>query len=110
MPELERTMATRPTAEWVRSLEAAGVPCGPVNDYAATFGEAQVRHRRLRVDVPRSDGSVAGTIASPLRLAGTPVAYDRAPPLLGEHTDEVLCGVLGRSPEEIAALRREGVV
>lgn len=110
IPDLARTMLARPTADWVERLEAVGVPCGPINDYAQVFADPQVRHRGLRVDIARSDGGAAPSAASPLRLAGTPVAYRRGPPLLGEHTDEVLSGLLGRTAAEIARLRERGIV
>jgi crotonobetainyl-CoA:carnitine CoA-transferase CaiB-like acyl-CoA transferase len=86
------------------------VPCGPINNYQQVFEDAQVQHRALRVDLPRADGGTVGTIASPLRLKGTPVSYEQAPPLLGEHADHVLATVLGKSAEEIAALRASGVI
>jgi crotonobetainyl-CoA:carnitine CoA-transferase CaiB-like acyl-CoA transferase len=85
------------------------VPCGPINNYQQVFEDEQVRHRGLRVDVARGNGMV-GTIASPLRLQSTPPAYEQAPPLLGEHTEQVLATLLGKDPQEIAGLRERGVV
>jgi len=110
IPELARTMLGQTTAEWLKRLEARGVPCGPINDYRAVFADPQVRHRGLRVNLPRADGGVAPTVASPLRLTTTPPTYCQAPPLLGEHTDWVLAALLGKSPEEIAALRHDGTI
>ncbi|MBC7471441.1 MAG: CoA transferase, partial [Ramlibacter sp.] len=72
VPELAKTMLTRTVADWLARLEARGVPCGPINDYAQVFDDAQVRHRRLRVDMKQPDGGVVSTIASPLRLSETP--------------------------------------
>ena len=109
VPELAKTMLTRTSADWIVRLEARDVPCGPINNYKQVFEDPQVRHRGLRVDVPR-DGGTVSTIASPLRLQGTPAVYEQAPPLLGEHTDEVLARVLGKSSQEISALRERGVV
>lgn len=76
-------------------LEAAGVPCGPVNTIDQVFEEPQAVHRGLVVEQTRGDleGTVK-TVASPIRMSRTPVVYDRAPPALGEHTDEVLGGKL----------------
>jgi len=110
VPDLCNTMATRTTQEWIARLEAADVPCGPINNYAQVFEDPQVLHRGLKVDVPRAAGGMVSTIASPLRLSATPVSYDRGPPLLGEHTDEVLAQVLGRDAAQIAALRADGIV
>ena len=73
------------------ALEAAGVPCGPVNTLDQVFDEPQAKHRGLEVTQARADLSApVRTVASPIRLSATPVAYDRPPPALGEHTDEVL--------------------
>jgi crotonobetainyl-CoA:carnitine CoA-transferase CaiB-like acyl-CoA transferase len=109
IPELARTMLTRTSTDWIARLEASDVPCGPINNYRQVFEDPQVRHRGLRVDIPREGASVA-TIASPLRLQGTPPAYEQAPPFLGQHTDEVLEKVLGKTPSELLALRERGIV
>ncbi|MBX6319910.1 CaiB/BaiF CoA-transferase family protein [Pigmentiphaga sp.] len=110
VPELARTMLTRTRDEWIERLEAHGVPCGPINDYAQVFEHPQVQHRGLRVDVPRADGGMVSTIASPLRLRDTPPVYDRPPPTLGDSTVAVLRDVLGFSDGEIEAYRRKGIV
>ena len=110
VPDLCNTMLTRTTQDWMARLEAADVPCGPINNYAQVFDDPQVVHRCLRVDVPRAGGGAVSTIASPLRLAATPVNYRQAPPVLGEHTDRVLSEVLGKDAAQIAALRAGGIV
>ncbi len=91
--------------EWIAKLEAAGVPCGPINDIAQAFAHPQAEARQLRRDLPHPAGGQAAVTASPLRLSETPVRYRNAPPLLGEHTEEVLRDVLGKSPLDIAAYR-----
>ena len=110
VPELARTMLERTAAEWIDRLEARGVPCGRINGYDQVFQDPQVIHRGLRVDMPTSGGSTVSTIASPLRLMGTPPAYVRPPPALGDSTDAVLAELLGRSTEAIAALRAEHII
>ncbi len=110
LPQIAAVMAGRPGQEWVDRLEANNVPCGRINNYQQVFEEPQVRHRQLRVDMERSDGGKVATIASPLRLQGTPVRYAKAPPLLGEHTDEILGRLLGKDEAQIAALRDAGIV
>ncbi len=110
VPELARTMLTRGRDEWLSRLEARGVPCGPINNYAQVFEDVQVRHRQLRVDMTRPDGSAVATIASPLRLKGTPPVYHRAPPALGDATDAVLSDLLGIARANIDRLRSDGIV
>lgn len=110
VPELARTLLTRGRDEWIARLEARGVPCGPINNYQQVFEDEQVRHRGLRVDMAQPDGRVVSTIASPLRLKGTPVRYGLAPPALGSDTDDLLQRVLGYDAMRIEALRREGVL
>jgi crotonobetainyl-CoA:carnitine CoA-transferase CaiB-like acyl-CoA transferase len=110
LPELVGSMLKRCAADWLERLEANGVACGPINNYQQVFENPQVQHRQLRVDMLRSDGGSVPTIASPLRLRGTPVRYDQAPPLLGEHTEALLQQLLGKSTEQIARLRASGVV
>ena len=91
--------------DWIAKLEAVGVPCGPINDIAQAQAHPQAQARQLRRDMPHPAGGVAAVTASPLRLSASPVEYRRAPPLLGEHTEEVLREVLGKTPEEIAVFR-----
>jgi crotonobetainyl-CoA:carnitine CoA-transferase CaiB-like acyl-CoA transferase len=81
-------------AELFDRLDAAGVPCGPVNTIDQVFEEPQAVHRGLEVDLVRDDLSApTRTVASPIRLSETPVRYDRAPPALGADTEEVLAGL-----------------
>ncbi|MCA0325049.1 MAG: CoA transferase [Proteobacteria bacterium] len=110
IPDVARTMLTRTAADWVARLEGHGVPCGRINDYREVFEEPQVRHRGLRVDLPNAQGGVTGTIASPLRLQGTPPVYRGAPPSLGNATDEVLGTLLKKTSEEIERYRASKVI
>ena len=102
-------MGTRTKQQWADALEAAGVPCGPINNYAEVFDNPQVRHRGLRVDIPHPLGAVP-TVASPMRFSATPVEYKVPPPRLGQHTREVLNGLLGLGDAEIDALGASGVI
>jgi crotonobetainyl-CoA:carnitine CoA-transferase CaiB-like acyl-CoA transferase len=103
-------LATRATAAWVAALEEADVPCGPINDLAQVFADPQVRHRGLRVEIPRAGGDAIPAVRSPVRLSATPVSHDVPPPALGEHTREVLEELLGMSEDEVRSLRERGVV
>ncbi|HSV58961.1 MAG TPA: CaiB/BaiF CoA-transferase family protein [Variovorax sp.] len=112
IPLMEEVTRTRSTADWIALLEDKAVPCGPINDIAQAFEDEQVKARGLAVSLPRDagDGIAAITgVASPLRLQATPPVLRRAPPALGQHTDEVLAE-LGLDPEKIAALRADGVL
>ncbi|MFY0475251.1 CaiB/BaiF CoA transferase family protein [Achromobacter marplatensis] len=91
--------------DWIAKLEAVGVPCGPINDIAQAFAHPQAQARQLRRDLPHPAGGMAPVTASPLRFSASPVVYRRAPPLLGEHTEEVLRDVLGKSDRAIAAFK-----
>jgi crotonobetainyl-CoA:carnitine CoA-transferase CaiB-like acyl-CoA transferase len=110
VPLLEEIMRTRRKSEWLPALEAAKVPCGGINNLAEVFADAHVRERGM---VHRWEHPLAGSmdlVASPLKLGGTPVRTDSPPPLLGQHTDEVLAEVLGWTAERIAALRAQEVL
>nr|GEZ54264.1 hypothetical protein [Tanacetum cinerariifolium] len=110
IPLIRQATVFKTTAEWVTALERAGVPCGPINDVAEVFADPQVLARGLQVELPHSLGGTVPQVASPIRLSATPVEYRYAPPLLGEHTWEVLAGVLGLSSSEVNALREAGVL
>jgi formyl-CoA transferase len=108
--ELEVLLRARPAATWLEALEPAGVPCAPINDLAQVFADPQVRHRGMRVDVPHPSGATVPLVANPIRLSETPVGYDAPPPLLGQHTDEILKERLGFDAAQIVALRTRGVI
>lgn len=110
IPLIRQATVFKTTAEWIAALEQAGVPCGPINNLAEVFADAQVQARGLRIDMPNSLGGTTPQVASPLRLSATPVEYRNAPPLLGEHTDTVLQRLLQLSTEQISALRQGGVL
>jgi crotonobetainyl-CoA:carnitine CoA-transferase CaiB-like acyl-CoA transferase len=96
--------------EWLDLLEAAGVPNGPINDVAQVFAEPQVKARSVRIELDHPAAGRLPLVASPMRFSATPVEYRQAPPLLGEHTDEVLRGLLGKDPGEIERLRASRVI
>ncbi len=110
IPLIRQATVFKTTAQWVSELEAAGVPCGPINDLAQVFDDPHVRARGLVTSLPHALAGSVPQVASPIRLSATPVEYRHAPPLLGEHTGEVLERVLGLPTAEVARLRRGGVL
>ena len=91
-------------------LEAAGVANGPINTLAEVYEEPQVKARGIRVEMDHPVAGRLSTVASPMRFSATPVEYKLPPPLVGQHTDEVLSALLGKTDAEIAALRAAGVL
>ena len=107
---LAPVMAAQTTADWIAQLEAISIGCGPINTLAQVFADPQILARQTVVRVPHAstpDG--VQVVANPVRLSETPASYRRGPPLLGEHTDEVL-GAYGYSAKDLAGLRERGVI
>jgi crotonobetainyl-CoA:carnitine CoA-transferase CaiB-like acyl-CoA transferase len=110
VPMLEELFRTRTRAAWLELLEPAGIPCGPINDLAEVFEDAQVRAREMRVELAHPTAGKVPLVGCPIRLSDTPVEYRLAPPLLGADTREVLSEVAGLSEDEIEHLTKEGIV
>ena len=109
-PRVAELIAAQPLDWWLGTLDAAGVPCGPISTLDRAFADAQAVQRGLKVELPHAAGGTAPGAACPIRLSRTPPRYELAPPLLGQHTTEVLRERLGLSAEELAALRASGIV
>ena len=110
IPLLRLATVVRGTREWMEALEPEGVPCGPVNRLDAVFADPQVAARGLRIDLPHPRSGTVPLLANPIRLSETPVRYERPPPRLGEHTDEVLTEWLDLDTTRIDALRADGAI
>ena len=110
MPILQAAFGQRGGRQWLERMEAAGIPCGPINGVREVFADPQVRARRMHRELSRPDGDAVPQVACPVNLSATPVDYDTPPPALGQHTEEVLTGVLGLGASEIAALADAGVI
>ena len=107
---LAQVFAQRTTRDWVDALEAAGVPNGPINDVAQVFEEPQVKARGVRIELEHPVAGKLPLVASPMRFSATPVEHRLAPPVLGQHTEEVLRGLLELGDADIARLRADGVI
>jgi crotonobetainyl-CoA:carnitine CoA-transferase CaiB-like acyl-CoA transferase len=110
VPLLEDILKARGKPEWLAALEAAKVPCGAINNLAEVFADPQVRERGMVHQWQHPLAGPLDLVGSPLKLSGTPVRTDLPPPLLGQHTQEVLAGVLGWDDERIAQLQAQGVI
>jgi formyl-CoA transferase len=110
VPMIEAVLRTRAQVNWLTSLEAVGVPCGPINRLDQVFADPQVLARGMRIDLPHPLSGTMPQVGNPLHFSATPVAYTQAPPLLGEHTAEVLAKRLGLSTQALADLAARGVV
>jgi crotonobetainyl-CoA:carnitine CoA-transferase CaiB-like acyl-CoA transferase len=109
IPVLQEAFRTRGRSAWLASLEAAGIPCGPVNDLDDVFADPQVLARGMVVETPHPLAGTVPLVGSPLKLSATPVKSQRAPPMLGEHTVEVLREA-GYGDDEIAVLRARSAI
>ena len=108
---LLEVMTRRKTkAEWISLLEAANVPCGPINNFEEVFDNEQVKARGVQIDVPHPTTGNMKLVGSPMRLSETPVEVRMAPPTLGQHTHEILEERLSLDTQAIAALQEKGII
>jgi formyl-CoA transferase len=110
VPLLAEMVRSRTRADWIARLEAVGVPCGPINDVAEVFDNEQVRARGVAIEMPHPSAGKVTLVRSPMKLSRTPALAELPPPLLGQHTEDVLRQLLGRSEEDIARLRAQGAI
>ncbi|WP_395406480.1 CaiB/BaiF CoA transferase family protein [Pseudoduganella sp. UC29_106] len=110
VPILAEMVKARPRDWWIEQLEAVGVPCGPINDLHDVFQNPQVQARGMVVEAPHPTAGKVKLVRNPMRLSASPAETNVAPPLLGQHTEEVLREVLGRSADDIASLRATGAI
>jgi len=104
---IEAVTSEKPRSHWLRAFDAAGIPCGPINDYAEAFADPQVRARQMVVEIDHPTLGRLQTLGSPIKMSATPPNPARRAPLIGEHTRDVL-GELGYSAAEIDAIVKAG--
>ncbi|KWD14709.1 CoA-transferase [Burkholderia ubonensis] len=110
VPILADMVKTLDKDAWIAALEAAGVPCGPINDLEEVFDDEQVVARGMQVELPHPCGANVKLVRNPIRMSATPPDARSAPPLLGAHTDAVLRELLGYDDERIAALKAKQAI
>ena len=110
IPLVAEVLADKTCDEWVELFVAASIPCGPVNNMQSLFADPQVLHRGMRAEVPHPTIGTLQLAGIPIRHSETPATIRLPPPLLGEHTDEILADVLAYPPEKIEALRQQGAI
>jgi formyl-CoA transferase len=110
VPLIDAVMRTRTQRDWLGACEAAGIPCGPINRLDQVFADPHVMARGMRLDLPHPLAGTVPHVRAPLRLSKTPLAYEAAPPLLGQHTASVLAQRFGLADDAIADLAARGIV
>jgi crotonobetainyl-CoA:carnitine CoA-transferase CaiB-like acyl-CoA transferase len=110
VPVIADILRNQSVDHWMARLRAANVPAGPINDFAQVLNDPQVQHREVLQQVPHTLAGSMPFIGNPLKFSATPITYRRGPPLLGEHTAEVLHEVLQMNDADIAALHEQGVI
>lgn len=110
VPILAEMVKARDKADWIGALEAAGVPCGPINDLGEVFDNEQVVARGMQVSLPHPCGADVKLVRNPIRMSATPPDARTAPPLLGAQTEDVLRDMLGYDDERIAALKAKQAI
>jgi crotonobetainyl-CoA:carnitine CoA-transferase CaiB-like acyl-CoA transferase len=110
VPMIAEVMRSRRKSDWLEALNAAHVPCGPVNNIAEVMADPHVQSRGMIEHWQHPKQPELQLVASPMKLSHTPVRHGSPPPLLGQHTDEVLAELLGWGRDDIAAARAQGTV
>ncbi len=110
VPMLEAVMRTRRKADWLAALEAAKVPCGAINNLAEVFADPHIASRNMVTHWQHPHQSDLRLVSSPIKLSATPVRTDRPPPLLGQHTDEVLRTVLNYADAKLSELKDQKAI
>ncbi len=110
VPQIAQIMLQKTSAAWLEALNDRGIPCGPINDIEQVFSDPQVRHRGMQLELDHPVAGKVASVANPIRLSQTPVEYQQSPPVLGEHTDDVLRRLLKLDAAAIGELRGKGII
>ena len=107
---VNQEIGERDSKEWLTIFEEIGIPAAPINDMEHTFSDPQVQARNLRWEVPHPTAGTVPLVASPLNIPTSPATVRQPPPLLGQHTDEILSNLLNYDEETIHSLRKDGII
>ncbi|HEY0682686.1 MAG TPA: CaiB/BaiF CoA-transferase family protein [Steroidobacter sp.] len=109
IPLLAAVLKQKTVAQWIALFEPLGIPVGGINNLAQVFGHPQVVSRGMKIDLPHPQAGTVPMVANPIKMSGTPLRYESAPPLLGQHTREVLADA-GLTDSEIEQLQKSGII
>ncbi len=110
VPIIEKIMKQKNSEEWLQKLDEENIPCGPINTIDKVFANEQIQHRGMQLKMNHPVAEEISMVANPIQFSKTPNRYERPPPLLGEHTEEILSGLLEMDMAEIEALKNTGVI
>jgi len=110
VPEVAAIMKSKTTEQWLADLNQRGIPCGPINNIDQVFADPQVQHRGMQNSLSHPAAGTVASVSNPINLSATPIEYDRAPPMLGQHTEEVLKAVFQMQQAEIDQLRINQII
>lgn len=110
IPIIQDFMKQRTGSDWIGALEKVGVPCGPINNMEQVFSHPQIQHRGLQMELEHPLAGTVPAVANPIKFTGQPHEYQGAPPTLGQHSDDVLSRILEMSDDDIASLKKAGIV
>jgi crotonobetainyl-CoA:carnitine CoA-transferase CaiB-like acyl-CoA transferase len=110
IPDLVEIMLTQGTGSWLEKLNEKGIPCGPIATIEQVFDNPQVQHRGMQLELDHPVAGKVPSVANPIRLSESAVSYDKAPPTLGQHTEQVLCDLLGLGRDQIDQLINDGII
>jgi crotonobetainyl-CoA:carnitine CoA-transferase CaiB-like acyl-CoA transferase len=110
IPIIEKIMRQKSSEEWLQKLDEENIPCGPINTIDKVFANEQIQHRGMQLRMGHPVAEEISMVANPIQFSKTPNKYDRPPPLLGEHTEEILTGLLEMNEAEIEKLKNTNVI
>ena len=110
IPIIEKIINQKSNEEWLQKFDEENIPCGPINTIGKVFANEQIQHRSMQFKMSHPVAKNVSMVANPIKFSKTPNKYDKPPPLLGEHTDEVLAELLELHIAEIEVLKNTGVI